>query len=64
MFVQRQDGAIVGVFANRQPDFATEELSADDPEVVAFKRRDVAVGSPLVALEKRIAALEGKGVGR
>ena len=34
-FIQRNDGKIVGVFANRQ-DYAAEELSDDHPDVRAF----------------------------
>lgn len=35
-FVQRVEGAIVGVYANEQPGFAEEWLEGDDAEVEAF----------------------------
>lgn len=38
MFVQRDGGNIVGVFACRQP-YATEEMADDAPAVVAFVNR-------------------------
>lgn len=36
MFVQREAGAIVGVFSVAQPGLAEEELPEDHPEIVAF----------------------------
>lgn len=36
VFVERKEGAIIGVYANCQAVFAEEEMLADDPEVVAF----------------------------
>ncbi|MDZ5448969.1 hypothetical protein [Labrys sp. ZIDIC5] len=35
-FVQRENGAIVGVYANEQSGYAEEWLEVDDAEVVAF----------------------------
>lgn len=35
-YAQRENGAIVGVFANRQKGYADEFLPDDAPEVVAF----------------------------
>lgn len=37
VFVQREAGAIVGVFANRQPGVAEESLAPDDAELAAFR---------------------------
>lgn len=36
MFVQRINGAIVGAFANPQPDYAEEELADDSAELMNF----------------------------
>lgn len=36
VYVERNDGTVVGVYANRQPGFAEEELPYDHAEVVAF----------------------------
>lgn len=36
MFVQRENGKIVGTFHQLQPGLAEEELPADHPEVLAF----------------------------
>ena len=36
VFVERINGVIVGVYANRQLGHAEEELLEDDPEVIAF----------------------------
>ncbi|WP_342714455.1 hypothetical protein AAFG22_14865 [Bradyrhizobium sp. B024] len=35
-YVQRNEGAVCGVYANLQPGFAEEFLADDDAEVVAF----------------------------
>ena len=35
-YVERQNGVIVGVYANLQPGFAEEWLEDTDPEVIAF----------------------------
>lgn len=35
-FVQRENGNIIGIFANRQPGFAEEWLDDDAPDVAAF----------------------------
>ncbi len=62
-------GAVNGVFAVRQPDFATEQLADNDPEVVAvltIKTIDPVDAWDLVSLkiafnhENRLRALEGK----
>lgn len=36
VFVQRANGVIVGVYANRQDGYAEEELADDDAEILAF----------------------------
>jgi len=37
-WVQRNiGGIIIGAYANRQPGYADEQLSEDDPEVIAFQ---------------------------
>ena len=36
-FVQRdKSGVVMGLYANRQPGYAEEELASDDPEVLAY----------------------------
>lgn len=35
-YIERQNGLIVGVYANLQPGFAEEWLEDNDPEVIAF----------------------------
>lgn len=41
IYVQRDSGgSIVGIYANRQPGFAEETLSAEDGSVAAFRNRD------------------------
>ena len=40
VWVERDDeGAVKGVYANKQPGCAEEQLPADDAEVVAFLER-------------------------
>ena len=36
MFVERRAGVVVGVYANRQPGYAIEELPANNAEIVAY----------------------------
>ncbi|TGR71432.1 hypothetical protein EN837_08440 [bacterium M00.F.Ca.ET.194.01.1.1] len=36
IFVQRSEGAIVGIYANFQEGFAEEPMDDSDPEVIAF----------------------------
>lgn len=36
VFVEREGGKVVGVFANLQPEYAEEYLADDHPDVVAF----------------------------
>lgn len=37
VFVEREDGVIVGVYANLQPGYAEEEMDEQDAEVLAFR---------------------------
>ena len=48
-YVQRdQSGDIVGVFANPQPSYAEEEISADAAELTAFRTRQIPRPAPLL----------------
>ncbi len=58
MYVQRTEGAISGVFANRQDGYAEEELAADDPEVVTFLNPP----EPVPAITKAQAVLYLKSI--
>jgi len=42
MFIERENGKIIGVYANRQ-DYATEELPEDNAEVILFRNRMSAI---------------------
>ena len=35
--MQRRDGQVCGVYANRQEGYAEEAVPADDPEVLAYR---------------------------
>ena len=53
-FIERNAGVIVGVYANRQPGRADEELADNAPEVTAFRSRVAAPpkdAQPLTAAE-------------
>jgi len=54
MWVERAvGGAVKGVYANRQPGYAEEELPDNDPEVVAFITARGAIPGPAVELTSR-----------
>ena len=64
-FVERNpDGTIKGVYANRQPGYADEELADDHPAVVTFRNRPSSqprdVMGELDAIKTRLAALESR----
>jgi hypothetical protein len=65
VFIERTpDGAIKGVYANKQPGYAEEAMPADHPDIAAFMAR-VAAPPPrdllaeLDALKAQLAALKG-----
>lgn len=43
-FVQREEGRIVGVYANRQPGYAEEELSPNSAEMLALSDNEWRAG--------------------
>jgi len=68
VYVQRNaSGAIQGVFANKQPGLAEEQLASDHPDVVAFIDATMTPPPPQVQTEttvlydheNRIRAIEG-----
>lgn len=73
-YVQRDRGAITGIFARPQPGFAEEFLAPDDADVVAFRNRTPSaptadqvesriLDNPLLAaIVRRTATIEGKTV--
>lgn len=58
-FVERDNGVVIGVFANLQPGYAEEELPDDHPDVVAFVNR----ADPLPPLTMRQFRLGLLGAG-
>lgn len=58
VFVERNAGAVVGVYANLQPGFAEEELAADHADVVAFLHQP----EPVPAITKAQAVLYLKSI--
>lgn len=47
-YVARREGAVVGLYANRQPGYAEEWLADDDAEVLAFRNPSPAVLVPSI----------------
>ena len=70
MYVQREDGVIVGVFARPQ-DFTSEWIDDDSQEIADFNERAAAMYKPAPSIEDVIAvlsddqktALEEKSIG-
>lgn len=56
VFVERRAGAVVGVYAVRQPGYAEEEIADDHPEVVAFRDRPSPAPRDLAAELDALAA--------
>lgn len=52
-WVERRDGTIVGVYNNRQPGYAEEELADDHIEVVAYRAPKPAPSDKTAALAQR-----------
>lgn len=61
VFVERENGAIVGVYSLMQPGYAEEELASDHPDVVAFVNRETDA-LPVLTMRQFRLGLLGAGL--
>lgn len=62
MFIERENGEIIGVFGRPQPGYAEEELPDDHPDIAAFWARRNSNMAPQLTMRQFRLGLLGSGL--